>query len=84
MRWVLIIVVAALASCSTSYRLVPGNPTRHKCGYKTCPYKKETRFRHGCGYCDSHTACRSLDSLHFHYPNKSYDYIDSIYSLINK
>lgn len=52
--------------------------TAHTCIYKLCPYKGDLTFNHGCGACEPGTDCYLLDSLHFVYPDKDYDYLDSL------
>lgn len=53
-------------------------PKKHHCSYRLCPFNNDTSFTHGCGLCDPGSDCYALDSLHFVYPDKDYEYLDSI------
>lgn len=57
----------------------------HKCDYIGCPFKNKTHWEGiGCGGCEASTDCYIFDSLHFAMPDKSYEELDSIFSLSNK
>lgn len=77
-----IFLLGLLIVCSfivISDKVNEGNqPKKHHCSYRFCPFKGDTVFTHGCGYCDPGSDCYALDSLHFVYPDKDYDCIDSL------
>lgn len=50
----------------------------HQCSYPLCPFKGDIQFTALHSDCEEGTDCYYLDSLHFAYPDKDYDYIDSL------
>lgn len=69
------IVLFALISCSKNDSKQLG----HTCNYPSCPFKTQTSWQQkGCGACEKASDCYTLDSLHFIYPTKSYEQLDSM------
>lgn len=70
--FVSLIALGSLASCSKE---VGG----HACPWPHCPYKGITIAQYpSVAECQPGSDCYILDSLHFVYPNKEYDYLDSL------
>lgn len=50
----------------------------HACAYTTCPYKGQEKFSRSIAEFPQHEESCAIDSVHFLYPEKDYDFIDSL------
>lgn len=76
-------IAKAYSSLPTKLSLINEHP--HKCEYLGCPFKDKTHWEgKGCSGCEPGSDCYIFDSLHFAMPDKSYEQLDSIFSLSTK